>query len=452
MTPPTLTESSVSPSDNSVITRKKVGFVHLGCPKNLVDTETMLGILDKEHHQIVASEEEADIVLVNTCAFIDSAQKESVGVLATLAEQGKELLITGCLAQKFQGELLELFPEAKAVVGINNVAEIGDVMKRVENGERVLAMQQDPTYILEEDTVRRHITAGSYTYLKIAEGCDYKCSFCIIPSMRGVFRSRSLENIVQNAREMAQRGVTEIILVGQDTTSYGKDIGSSLPALLRALNEVEEIEWIRFMYAYPNLVSDELLETINDCDKVVKYLDCPLQHSHPDVLKRMRRPVTDLVAFAERARAKIKNVKLRTSFIVGFPGETEEHYQHLKEVIQQVQWDRLGVFEYSDVDTAHSKTLDEKVKKSVIKQRRNELMALQQQIAFEQNQAMIGQTVDVLIDMINQYGTLIGRTQWDAPEVDNTVQVKGQAVPGEIVKVKITHVTPYDLKGIVVSD
>ncbi|WP_373531098.1 30S ribosomal protein S12 methylthiotransferase RimO [Vampirovibrio sp.] len=463
MTPPTttLTDSSTdalagamvaTPESLPVTAKKKVGFVHLGCPKNLVDTETMLGILDKEHHQIVASEEEADIVLVNTCAFIDSAQKESVGVLASLAEQGKELLITGCLAQKFQGELLDLFPEAKAVVGINNVAEIGDVMKRVENGERVLAMQQDPTYILEEDTVRRHITVGSYTYLKIAEGCDYKCSFCIIPSMRGVFRSRGVQNIVDNAREMAQRGVTEIILVGQDTTSYGKDIGSSLPALLRALNEVEEIEWIRFMYAYPNLVSDELLEAINDCDKVVKYLDCPLQHSHPEVLKRMRRPVTDLVAFAERARAKIKNVKLRTSFIVGFPGETEEHYQHLKTVIEQVQWDRLGVFEYSDVDTAHSKTLDGKVKKSVIKQRRNELMALQQQIAFAQNQTMIGQTVEVLIDMINQYGTLIGRTQWDAPEVDNTVQVKGQAVPGEIVKVKITHVTPYDLKGIVVSD
>lgn len=452
MTPPTLTESPVSGNQTESCGKKKVGFVHLGCPKNLVDTETMLGILDKDQHQIVASEEEADIVLVNTCAFIDSAQQESVSVLASLAEQGKELLITGCLAQKFQGELLDLFPEAKAVVGINNVAEIGDVMKRVESGERVLAMQQDPTYILEEDTVRRHITVGSYTYLKIAEGCDYKCSFCIIPSMRGTFRSRSVENIVENAREMAQRGVTEIILVGQDTTSYGKDIGSSLPALLRALNEVEEIEWIRFMYAYPNLVSDELLDTINECDKVVKYLDCPLQHSHPEVLKRMRRPVTDLVEFAERARARIKNVKLRTSFIVGFPGETEEHYEHLKEIIQQVQWDRLGVFEYSDVDTAHSKTLDGKVKKSVIKQRRNELMTIQQQIAFAKNQEMIGQTVDVLIDMVNQYGTLIGRTQWDAPEVDNTVQVKGQGIPGEIVQVKITHVTPYDLKGIVVAE
>lgn len=452
MTPPTLTDAPVSSTNADSCGKKKVGFVHLGCPKNLVDTETMLGILDKDQHQIVASEEEADIVLVNTCAFIDSAQKESVSVLANLAEQGKELLITGCLVQKFQGELLDLFPEAKAVVGINNVAEIGEVMKRVESGERVLAMQQDPTYILEEDTVRRHITVGSYTYLKIAEGCDYKCSFCIIPSMRGTFRSRSVENIVENAREMAQRGVTEIILVGQDTTSYGKDIGSSLPALLRALNEVEEIEWIRFMYAYPNLVSDELLETINDCDKIVKYLDCPLQHSHPEVLKRMRRPATDLIEFAERARAKIKNVKLRTSFIVGFPGETEEHYEHLKEVIQQVQWDRLGVFEYSDVDTAHSKTLDGKVKKSVMKQRRNELMAMQQQIAFAKNQEMIGQTVDVLIDMVNQYGTLVGRTQWDAPEIDNTVQVKGQAVPGEIVKVKITHVTPYDLKGIVITE
>jgi ribosomal protein S12 methylthiotransferase len=451
MTPTETLLPPVSDAQESACGKKKVGFVHLGCPKNLVDTETMLGILDKEQHEIVGDESEADIVLVNTCAFIESAQTESVRALATLAEQGKELLITGCLAQKFQGELLDLFPEARAVVGINNIAEIGSVMKRVEQGERVLAMQQDPTYILEEDTVRRHITVGSYTYLKIAEGCDYKCSFCIIPSMRGTFRSRSVENIVKNARELAQRGVTEVILVGQDTTSYGKDIGSSLPALLRALNEIPEITWIRFMYAYPNLVSDELLEAINDCDKVVKYLDCPLQHSHPDILKRMRRPVTDLVEFAERARAKIKNVKLRTSFIVGFPGETEEHFEHLRSVIEQVRWDRLGVFEYSDVDTAHSQTLDGKVKKSIIKQRRNELMALQQKIAFEHNQAMIGQTVGVLVDMINPYGVLVGRTQWDAPEIDNTVQVKGQGLPGEIVPVQITHVTPYDLKGIVVS-
>lgn len=427
---------------------KKIGFVHLGCPKNLVDTETMLGILGRERHEIVGDEAEADIVLVNTCAFIESAQTESVRALATLAEQGKELIIAGCLAQKFQGELLELFPEARAVVGIDNVGQIGDVMKRVAQGERVLAMQQDPNYILEEDTVRRHITVGSYTYLKIAEGCDYRCSFCIIPGMRGDFRSRSLDNIVENARELARRGVPEIVLVGQDTTSYGKDIGSSLPDLLRALNNVPEITWVRFMYAYPNLVSDALLDAIRECDKVVKYLDCPLQHSHPEILTRMRRPATNLVDFAERARAAVPGIKLRTSFIVGFPGETEAHFQHLRDTIERVRFDRLGVFEYSDVDTAHSQTLDGKVAKSVIKRRRAELMTLQQGIAFDNNRTLIGQIVPVLIDLVNEYGLGIGRTQWDAPEVDNTVQVKGTVTPGEIVPVRITHVTPYDLKGV----
>jgi ribosomal protein S12 methylthiotransferase len=283
--------------------------------------------------------------------------------------------------------------------------------------------------------------------VKIAEGCDYNCSFCIIPSMRGAFRSRSVENIVENVTGLVQGGASEVVLVGQDTTSYGKDIGSSLPALLRSLNEIEGLQWIRFMYAYPNLVSDELLETINDCDKVVKYLDCPLQHSHPEILKRMRRPQADVVAFAQRVRSKIRNVKLRTSFIVGFPGETEEHYQHLKQTIQSVEWDRMGVFEYSDVDTAHSQTLDGKVPKAVIKARRNELMAIQQPISYAKNQALVGQTLPVLIDSINPYGTAIGRTQWDAPEVDNTVLVKGHMTPGELVQVSITSATPYDLKG-----
>jgi ribosomal protein S12 methylthiotransferase len=454
---PTLTENNVNNPITLPNTPQKIGFVHLGCPKNLVDTENMLGILEKDGHQIVASEEEADIVLVNTCAFIEKAQQESVRSLATLAEQGKKLVISGCLAQKFQGELLELFPEAGAVVGINNVPEIGQVLRRMETGERVLAVQQDPTYILEDDTVRKHITVGSYVYVKIAEGCDYKCSFCIIPSMRGLFRSRPQSNIIDNVKELVDKGVSEVILVGQDTTSYGKDFDgmnfekSSLAGLLRALNEVDGIRWIRFMYAYPNLVSDELLETINDCDKVVKYLDCPLQHSHPEILKRMRRPQTNLVEFADRVRSKIKDVKLRTSFIVGFPGETETHYQHLKETIQQVEWDRLGVFEYSDVDTAHSQTLDGKVPKKIIKERRNELMALQQPIAYAKNMAMVGDVLPVLIETQERFGALTGRTQWDAPEIDNTVQVKGNAIPGEIVPVRITGATPYDLKGTVVD-
>jgi ribosomal protein S12 methylthiotransferase len=275
--------------------------------------------------------------------------------------------------------------------------------------------------------------------------------------MRGLFRSRPQSNIIDNVKELVDKGVSEVILVGQDTTSYGKDFDgmnfekSSLAGLLRALNEVDGIRWIRFMYAYPNLVSDELLETINDCDKVVKYLDCPLQHSHPEILKRMRRPQTNLVEFADRVRSKIKDVKLRTSFIVGFPGETETHYQHLKETIQQVEWDRLGVFEYSDVDTAHSQTLDGKVPKKIIKERRNELMALQQPIAYAKNMAMVGDVLPVLIETQERFGALTGRTQWDAPEIDNTVQVKGNAIPGEIVPVRITGATPYDLKGTVVD-
>lgn len=450
LTPATTETRTADQPNTKPTTGRKVGFVHLGCPKNLVDTENMLGLLEQDGHQIVASEDEADIVLVNTCAFIDKAQEESVSVLANLAEQGKKLMISGCLAQKFQGELLDLFPEAEAVVGIHNVPDIANIMRKTAKGERVVATQQDPTYVLKDDSVRRHVTLGAWAYVKVAEGCDYKCSFCIIPSMRGSFRSRTVANVVESVTELVSKGVSEIIIVGQDTTSYGKDINSSLPELLRELNQIEGLQWIRFMYAYPNLVSDDLLDAIRDCDKVVKYLDCPLQHTHPDTLKRMRRPVMDHVAFAKRIRAHIPNVKLRTAFIVGFPGETDAEFQHLKAAIQEAKWDRLGIFEYSDVDTAHSKTLENKVDQATITQRRNEIMALQQTIAFENNQQLIGQTIPVLVDEINAYGQATGRTQWDAPEVDNSVLITDghDIVPGEIVDVLINHASPYDIKGV----
>jgi ribosomal protein S12 methylthiotransferase len=427
--------------------KEKIGFVHLGCPKNLVDTETMLGVLTDAGHQIVADEQDASVVLVNTCAFLESAQRESVRHLVQLAEQGKKLLVTGCLAQKFQDELLDVLPEAGAVIGTGNLLEVDSILRRVQQGERVVAIQQDPTFILEDDTRRRHITVGASVYVKIAEGCDYRCSFCIIPSMRGDFRSRSLESLVTSVRELVERGATEVVLVGQDTTSYGKDINSSLPRLLRALNDIEGLQWLRFMYAYPNLVSDDLLAAIRDCDKLVKYMDCPLQHTHPDILKRMRRPVMDHAAFAQRVRDAVPGIRMRTSFIVGFPGETDEHYHHLKQTIETVKWDRMGVFEYSDVDTAHSQTLDGKVPKKLIQQRRSELMALQQGISYAYNQQLIGQTLPVLIDSISPTGLRMGRTQWDAPEVDNAVLVKGTAMPGDIVQVAITHATPYDIKG-----
>ena len=431
-----------------------IGFVHLGCPKNLVDTETMLGVLEADGHRLVSSDDEADLMLVNTCAFIDEAQKESIQTLVGLAERGKRLMIAGCLAQKFQGELLELFPEADAVVGTHNVADVASVLRRVQAGERVLATQQDPTYLLDDDTQRRHVTVGASVYVKISEGCDYRCKFCIIPSMRGNLRSRSVASIVESVRRLTDDGASEIVLIGQDNTSYGRDIDTDLPTLLRALNELPNLKWLRFLYAYPNnRLNQELLETIRDCDKVVKYLDCPLQHSHPAMLKAMNRPdFNGIEAWAEWVRATVPNIKLRTTFIVGFPGETDEHFEHLKQTIERVKFDRLGVFEYSDVDGAASNALGEKVPKAVAKQRRNQLMALQQTISYQLNQQLVGQTLPVIIDELRPSGLAVGRTQWDAPEVDNQVLISptaGQAppLPGEIVGVKVTGVTPYDLKG-----
>jgi ribosomal protein S12 methylthiotransferase len=428
---------------------KKIGFVHLGCPKNLVDTENMLGLLSKAGHQVVGDENDADVMLVNTCSFIDKAQEESVKNLVQLAASGKKILITGCLAQKYQEELLDLIPEAGAVLGTGDLGQVVDVVDRMDREERIVSVTQDPTYILEDDSQRMHITVGSYVYVKIAEGCDYRCSFCIIPSMRGDFRSRRLESIVDDAKRYAEKGVSELILVGQDTTSYGKDMGTNLPALLRALNDVDGIQWVRFMYAYPNLVSDELLDTIAECDKIVKYLDCPLQHMHPEVLRRMRRPVMDHVAFAERVRTRIPNIKLRTGLIVGFPGETEAHFDYLMETCREVEFDRLGVFEYSDVEGSHSKGLDGKVSKKEIKARRNQVMAQQQEISLRKNKTLVGSVLPVLVDVADpDRNTFEGRTQWDAPEIDNRVLGKGPAIPGEIVDVEIKSVTPYDLKGV----
>jgi ribosomal protein S12 methylthiotransferase len=440
----------VSPSAPPVKseTPQKVGFVHLGCPKNLVDTEQMLGLLHQAGHQIVSDDGDADVMLVNTCSFIDSAQQESVKHLIALAESGKKIVVTGCLAQKFQGELMDLIPEAQAILGTGDMDKIVDVVDRVVRGERVISITQDPDYIMQDDSQRMHITVGSFVYMKIAEGCDYRCSFCIIPSLRGDFRSRTLESLVEDAKRYVEKGVSEIILVGQDTTSYGKDNGSSLPELLRALNDVEGLQWIRFMYAYPNLVSDELLDTIAACDKVVKYLDCPLQHMHPATLKRMRRPVMDHLDFVKRVRARIPNVKLRTGIIVGFPGETEEEFAFLLETLKEAEFDRLGVFEYSDVEGASSKALEQKVSKKVITERRKQVMAQQQEIALRHNQKLLGETLTVLVDTAEPHkNKFTGRTQWDAPEIDNLVIGIGQATPGERVEVLIASVTPYDIYG-----
>ncbi|MFN9690920.1 MAG: 30S ribosomal protein S12 methylthiotransferase RimO [Vampirovibrionales bacterium] len=444
---PTATPETVKPLN--------ISFVHLGCPKNLVDTETMLGSLEQDGHTIVADETDADMVLVNTCAFIEEAQKESVQTLVRLAEGGKRLLISGCLAQKFQGELLDLFPEADAVVGTHQVADVASVVRKIQQGERVLAIQQDPTYLLQDDSHRRHVTMGASVYVKVSEGCDYRCKFCIIPSMRGNLRSRTVESIEASVKELVNKGVSEIVLIGQDNTSYGRDIDTDLPTLLKTLNQIEGMKWLRFLYAYPNnRLNQELLDTIRESQHIVKYLDCPLQHTHPDMLKRMNRPIIDTVEWAKWVRASIPGVKLRTTFIVGFPGETEEEFQHLKETVSQVEWDRLGVFEYSDVDTAASTDLPDKVPADVKKRRRHEIMEIQQKISYRKNQAMLGQVIPVVIDEIRASGLIVGRSQWDSPEIDNQVLIKQSSqniIPGDLVAVKIGQVTPYDLKGEIVS-
>ena len=444
---PTATPETVKPLN--------ISFVHLGCPKNLVDTETMLGSLEQDGHTIVADETDADMVLVNTCAFIEEAQKESVQTLVRLAEGGKRLLISGCLAQKFQGELLDLFPEADAVVGTHQVADVASVVRKIQQGERVLAIQQDPTYLLQDDSHRRHVTMGASVYVKVSEGCDYRCKFCIIPSMRGNLRSRTVASIEASVKELVNKGVSEIVLIGQDNTSYGRDIDTDLPTLLKTLNQIEGMKWLRFLYAYPNnRLNQELLDTIRESDHLVKYLDCPLQHTHPDMLKRMSRPIIDTVEWAKWVRASIPGVKLRTTFIVGFPGETEEEFQHLKETVSQVEWDRLGVFEYSDVDTAASTDLPDKVPADIKKRRRHEIMEIQQKISYRKNQAMLGQIIPVVIDEIRASGLIVGRSQWDSPEIDNQVLIKQSSqniIPGDLVAVKIGQVTPYDLKGEIVS-
>jgi ribosomal protein S12 methylthiotransferase len=444
---PTATPETVKPLN--------ISFVHLGCPKNLVDTETMLGSLEQDGHTIVADETQADMVLVNTCAFIEEAQKESVQTLVRLAEGGKRLLISGCLAQKFQGELLDLFPEADAVVGTHQVADVASVVRKIQQGERVLAIQQDPTYLLQDDRHRRHVTMGASVYVKVSEGCDYRCKFCIIPSMRGNLRSRTVESIEASVQELVAKGVSEIVLIGQDNTSYGRDIDTDLPTLLKTLNQIDGLKWLRFLYAYPNnRLNQELLDTIRESKHIVKYLDCPLQHTHPEMLKRMSRPIIDTVEWAQWVRESIPGVKLRTTFIVGFPGETEEEFQHLKETVRQVEWDRLGVFEYSDVDTAASTDLPHKVPADVKKRRRHEIMELQQTISYRKNQAMLGQTIPVVIDEIRASGLIVGRSQWDSPEIDNQVLIKQSSeniIPGDLVTVKIGQVTPYDLKGEIVS-
>ena len=436
--------------------RPSVAFAHLGCEKNRVDTEHMLGLLAEAGYGVSNSAEDATVVVVNTCSFIQEAREESVRTLVDLAEQGKELIIAGCLAQHFQDELLESLPEARAIVGTGDYQHIVEVLKRVEAGEQVSRVSSKPVFLADERLPRFRTTSAAVAFLKVAEGCNYRCSFCIIPKLRGNQRSRTIESLVLEAHELAAQGVKELILISQITTNYGLDIYGrpSLAELLRALGEVD-IPWIRVHYAYPTGLTTEVLAAYREVSNVLPYLDLPLQHSHPEVLRSMNRPwQADVNALLlNRIREQLPDAVLRTTLIVGFPGETESQFEHLASFLDDYRFDHVGIFTFSAEEGTPAARLPNPVTAEIAQAHKDRLMALQQPIAAALNKSWVGRTVDVLIEEHNpETGAMIGRCARYAPEVDGEVLVlpseQGlQATPGTMAPVFITGADLYDLTG-----
>ena len=433
-----------------------IAISHLGCEKNRIDTEHMLGMLVEAGYGVDTNEELADYVIVNTCSFIEAARLESVRTLVELAEANKKIVITGCMAQHFQEQLLEELPEAVAVVGTGDYHKIVNVIERVEQGERVKQVSIEPTYIADETTPRYRTTTEGVAYLRVAEGCDYRCAFCIIPHLRGNQRSRTIESIVAEAEQLVSQGVKEIILISQITTNYGLDIYGKpkLAELLRALGKVD-IPWIRMHYAYPTGLTPDVIAAIQETPNVLPYLDLPLQHSHPDILRAMNRPWQGRVndGIIDRIKTALPTAVLRTTFIVGFPGETSENFEHLLEFVQRHEFDHVGVFTFSSEEGTPAYKLPNQLPQLVMDERRYQLMELQQPISQKKNQQEVGKIVDVLIEQENpESGELIGRSGRFSPEVDGLVYVKGQAKLGTIVPIAIHHADTYDLYGQVVNN
>ena len=429
---------------------KKIALVSHGCAKNLVDSELILGLLAQNGYEITLNENETDTVIVNTCSFICDAERESIHSILELVDAGKKVIVTGCLAQKHPEELKKEIPELAGVVGATDFTKIIEVLKKIDN-EYVCEVSEKPNYIYPENIERQQITMGASSYIKIADGCNYRCGYCIIPYLRGDYHSRKMEDIIEEAKKLVRKGVTEIILIAQDTTGYGIDLYKKpmLAKLLEELNKIEGLGWIRIMYAYPTQMTDELLDTIAKLDKVVKYVDIPLQHSHPEMLKMMNRPSFDYRPMIENIRKRIPNVSIRTAFIVGYPGETEEHFEHLCEFVRDMKFDRMGVFTYSREKGTPSYNMPNRVGARVAKQRYKKLMEIQQGISIERNKSFIGKTIPCIIECYADNGEIIARSQYDAPEIDGVVNIQTdkQVIPGDIEMVKIIDATEYDLIG-----
>lgn len=430
----------------------KIALLNHGCAKNLVDSELMLGLLAQKGFEVTLDENDADIVVINTCSFIQDAEQESVQSILQVAQSGKKVVVAGCLPQKYKGDLKKAIPEISGIVGTSDIKEIVDVVEQVAgNNNYVSKVSEKPDYIYPENIERQQITVGASSYIKIADGCNYHCGYCIIPNLRGEYHSRTMESIVKEAEQLVKKGVTEIVLIAQDTTSYGIDLygKQKLPELLEKLNEIEGLGWIRIMYAYPSQMSDELIETIAKLDKAVKYVDLPLQHCNAEVLKAMRRPVMDYRKLIGKIRAKIPNVAIRTAFIVGYPGETDEQFNELYDFVKEMRFEKMGVFEYSREKNTVSYSMSDQVPAKIKKQRRNKLMKLQQKISKEINESYIGKTIPCIVEGYTDDGVVLMRSQHDAPEIDGMVYASSaeQVVPGDIENVLIERVDEYDLFG-----
>ena len=433
-------------------------FVSLGCDKNLVDSEEMLGLLTRNGHEIVDDETMADAIIVNTCCFIGDAKEESVNTILEMAEYKKAgsckvLIVTGCMAQRYKEEIIQEIPEVDAVLGTTSYGEILKAMEAAKAGKHFQEFK-DIDY-LPEDLGRRVLTTGGhYGYLKIAEGCDKHCTYCIIPKLRGRYRSVPMERLLKQAMDMAEQGVKELILVAQETTVYGKDLygKKSLHVLLKELCKIQGIRWIRILYCYPEEIYDELIQVMKEEEKICNYLDLPIQHASDPVLKRMGRRTTkaELVEIIEKLRSEISDIILRTTLITGFPGETEEDHQELMDFVDQMEFDRLGVFTYSQEEDTPAASMEGQIPEELKEERKDQLMELQQEISLEKGQQRVGQVVSVMIEgQISGESAYIGRTYGDAPKVDGYifVQTGELLVTGDFVNVRITGALEYDLIG-----
>lgn len=443
----------------------KIGVVSLGCPKNLVDSETMLGLIHEENYEITNDPSEAEIIIVNTCGFIESAKEESINTILQMAEYKKSgsckyIIVTGCLSQRYAEELFNELPEADAIAGVEVYDEIGSIIKRVMNGERFIMLERskpDVIYTSKETFLPRILTTPSYTaYLKIAEGCDNCCSYCAIPKIRGPYRSKPMEQVLKEAKALAANGVKELIVVAQDTTRYGEDLPGGkllLADLLKELNKIESLKWIRVMYCYPNNFTDELIETFASLDKVCKYVDLPLQHASNRLLASMNRYDTreEVETLLAKLRKRIPGIVIRTTFIVGFPGETDADFEKLKEFVEQQRFENAGVFAYSQEEGTVAGAMPNQIPDEIKQERYHELMALQAQISEEIHKDTEGQTLEVLVEGIEEDGSGLhyGRSYREAPDIDGLVFIEnpGDIKPGCFVKVNILQGFTYESVG-----